>query len=265
MKINIKDWVAKEKKILKGLNQVDGMPFLLVLQIGDDSASNSYIKGKIKDGEDTNTFVDLVKFNKNTHFDKIKNFIVTNGDYYHGIILQEPSGLKKSERAEILSKITDEQDVDGFKTTSRHKACTPAGIMEILKNFYNRPLAGEVAVVVGKGELVGAPLVPMLMKEGCTIISCNSKTPDLAAMTRLGDIVISAVGKKDLIKKEMLKTGAFVIDAGITFDEEGKICGDCDKALYDDQEIWVTTVPGGVGLVTRLMLMKNTRRARKGV
>lgn len=260
MTLDIKQYIADEKAKLKqqgvfGLKK----PSLLILQRGDNPASNSYIKGKIKDGQEVGVIVDLFKTNG---FCQTLDVLSYLGKKYDGIILQEPSGFDETERAEILSLISDKQDVDGFKKTSPHTPCTPAAIMDIISHFYRWELRGKTVVVVGRGELVGKPLVPMLVEEGATVISCNSKTEPLSDYTKMGDIVITATGVPKLITRDMLKDGAFVIDAGIAFDENGKMCGDCDKAMYDDETISITPVPGGVGLATRLQLMKNVYQAR---
>ena len=134
-------------------------------------------------------------------------------------------------------------------------------ILDILEEFYHGD--GKVITVVGRGALVGKPLIPMLVEEGWTVLCANSRTPDLKALTSISDVVVTATGCRSLIKRDMLKDGAFVIDAGITCDENGKLCGDCDKSLYDDETIQITTVPGGVGLMTRLSLIKNVMEAWK--
>lgn len=262
MKINIKDYVAREKKLLEDkINHFLNQPSLLILQQGNDPASNSYIKGKMNDAKECGISVVLFKTDS---AEKILDFAVRNREYFDGIILQEPHNLPLTYVDQIFGNMEDYQDVDGMDAMSVHTPCTPKGIMEIIAEFYPKEdIAGEVVVVVGKGKLVGKPLVPLLMESGCTVISCNSKTADLAKYTKMADIVISAVGKENLITRHMLKDGAFVIDAGITFDKDGKLCGDCDKAIYDDEQIAITTVPGGVGLTTRLALMKNTFEAFK--
>lgn len=259
MALDIKQYIADEKTKLKQEGALKlKKPSLLILQRGDNPASNSYIKGKIKDGQEVGINVDLFKTNG---FCQTLDALSHLGEKYDGIILQEPSGFDETERQEILSLISDTQDVDGFKKTSVHTPCTPAAIMDIISNFYRWDLRGKTAVVVGRGALVGKPLVPMLIDEGMTVISCNSKTDPLEEYTKMGDIVITATGVPKLITRNMLKDGAFVIDAGIAFDENGKMCGDCDKAMYDDETISITPVPGGVGLATRLQLMKNVFKA----
>ena len=260
MKINIKEWVKQEKeKLAEKLGKKTFKPSLLILQMGDNPASNSYIKGKMADAAQCGIEAILFKTN---NFAQMLSFVKNNHSYYDGIILQEPCGLEESQRNLILSYISELQDVDGFKQNSCHPACTPMGIISIIKTFYpETDLHGVTVAVVGRGELVGKPLIPMLVSEGCTVISCNSKTKNMAEMLKMADIVVSAVGKNNLITRDMLKDGVFVVDAGITFDENGKLCGDCDKAMYDDDTIAITTVPGGVGLTTRLSLMVNVVNA----
>lgn len=258
MKLDVKSYVAQEKEKLKQeINNLDFVPSLLILQRGNDSASNAYINGKMRDGEDLKLKVDLFKTNNPK---SILEYLQKNARNYKGIILQEPSGLTTAERDRVLELICDSQDVDGFKTTSLHKPCTPAGIMGIIEHFYSESLKGTTVVVVGKGALVGKPLVPMLMEKGATVISCNSATNPLAAYTKMGDIVVVAAGVPGLITRDMLKDNALVIDAGISVDAMGRLHGDCDSSLYDDENIRVTPVPGGVGLTTRLQLMKNVVR-----
>lgn len=258
MKIDIRQYVKKEKEELKNIIETNPCaigPRLLVLQVGNKKESNSYINGKWNDGEEIGIEVTLVRFAPKDAATRIKKYLLEFMHEFDGIILQEPSGLNDSERKNILKMIAAHKDVDGFKEDSWFNPCTPAGIMEILDVFYKEE--GMVVTVVGRGPLVGAPLIPMLVKDGWTVLCANSRTSDLKALTSMSDVVISATGCRNLITRDMLKDGAFVIDAGIAFDEKGKICGDCDKSMYDDETIQITTVPGGVGLMTRLMLMKN--------
>lgn len=259
MKINIKDYVAREKEEIRKCKDVYYPPKLLILQLGNDPASNSYINGKMNDAKECGIVATLFKTDS---YKEMLSFVSSNHSNYDSFILQEPSGLTEQERKKIYKCFTSKQDVDGFKKDSDHSPCTPQGIMDVIAEFYPKEdLHGETAVVIGRGELVGAPLVPMLIEKGCTVISCNSKTKNLEELTKIADIVITAVGKQNLVTREMLRDGAFVLDAGITFDENGKLCGDCDKKLYDDPQIAISTVPGGIGLTTRLALMKNVCRS----
>ena len=257
MRINIKDWIQEEKENLK--EEILIPPSLLILQVGNAAESNSYVNGKLNDCAEIGIKTTLHKISKIDAFLELKTFLDKEGHKYDGIILQEPSGLLEDEREIILDLITNGQDVDGFKINSFYDPCTPAGIMEILKHFYKKD--GKIVTVVGRGALVGKPLIPMLVEDGWTVLCANSRTPDLKALTSMSDVVITATGRHALITRDMLKNGAFVIDAGIAFDDNGKMCGDCDKAIYDDPDIEITTVPGGVGLTTRLQLMKNVIKA----
>lgn len=266
MRIDIKSYAQELKQALRYrvITAAAPYPQLLIVQIGDNPASNSYVKGKLKDAEEIMVKADWAKFN---NYNSAYNYISKLGYQYHGIILQEPSGLSDAERTQILNLIEPGQDVDGFKLTSPYTPCTPAAIMDIITHFYNndsKDLKGTVVTVVGRGELVGKPLIPLLVAAGATVICCNSTTPDLKQFTSVADIVVSATGKPMLITRDMLKDGAFVVDAGIYVDENGKLHGDCDKAMYDDPNIQITTVPGGVGLMTRVHLMKNVEKSRKG-
>ena len=263
MLLNVKEYVKQEKEKLK---RQDGEPVrrMLIIQVGDNPASNAYIKGKIKDAEELGHQAMLMKFPDGVSANTVYDFIERNEKSYDGIILQEPANittlkgvLHPKTKADIIELIHDWKDIDGFKKTSCHKPATPRGIMEYAAALGYENLQGKVVAVVGKGKLVGEPLVPMLMKKGATVISCNSKTPDLGKMTRSADIVIAAAGVRGLIQNNMIESGTIVIDAGINVDENGKLCGDCDPALYDRKNVDITPVPGGVGLLTRLALMKN--------
>ena len=263
MKIDIKDWVnGCLKPELK--DKIDSHPMLrrprlLIIQIGDLPQSNAYVKGKLADAKEVGISASLFKISadEGAAFEIVHNFLKKNVESYDGVILQEPSGFSDGQRKILLELIGPDKDVDGFLPNSDFQPCTPKGIMRIIKSYWGKP-NGMTAVVVGRGALVGFPLSSMLIKEGFTTIVCNSKTPDLKEKTLQGDIVISAVGKRNLITKDMVKPGALVIDAGIDFDENGKICGDCDKTMYaDDFNAGVTPVPGGVGLMTRYELMEN--------
>ncbi|MCC8068747.1 MAG: bifunctional 5,10-methylenetetrahydrofolate dehydrogenase/5,10-methenyltetrahydrofolate cyclohydrolase [Ruminococcus sp.] len=256
MRIDVKEYVKEQKDYLKTTCPKK----LLIIQVGNNVASNKYVQGKIKDCEEVGYRATLIKYPELVPASTIYTYLKTFGASYDGIILQEPANIYETSTSystqDIIDLIDPKQDVDGFKVNSKHKPCTPLGIINFLHRYYGK-LEGSVITVVGKGKLVGAPLVPMLMKEGATVINCNSKTADLASMTQLADIVVTCTGHPRLITKNMLSEGAIVIDAGIAFDENNKMCGDCDPALYDDKDVFVTTVPGGVGLLTRVTLLQN--------
>lgn len=257
MVINIKEWVDERKKEIAEQN--NNSPSLLILQLdNEDYSSDSYTKTLVKDMQECK--IDATVF-KTTNSDKMVNFVKKAMiEEYDAVMVQNPWRLPEDVRNIIFSNITPKQDVDGLTENSLYEPCTPCAIMEIIKNWFpKKDLKGIIVAVVGKGELVGKPLVPMLMDQGATIISCNSQTKDIPALTRQADIVISATGCEYTIMNNMVKDGAFVVDAG--FSRPGM--GDCDPCMYENEKIAITSVPGGVGLMTRLMLIQNVIKAAK--
>ena len=259
MILDVKDYVKQEKEKIKK-KVAEPVRKMLILQVGDNPASNAYIKGKIKDAEELGHRAVLAKFSADTTVDEVYAFLEDNVTKYDGVILQEPANFSAysiKKKSDILNLIPDFKDIDGFKRTSRYSPATPRGIMDYLDYIGCGDLRGQVVAVVGKGKLVGEPIVPMLMKKGATVISCNSTTPNLGKMLLQANIVIAATGVRGLIKNEMISDDTIIIDAGINVDEQGKLHGDVDPVLYERDYVQVTPVPGGVGLLTRLSLMKN--------
>lgn len=254
MKIDVKEFVERRKKKLK---ELEIKKTLLILQVGNEAASNAYIRGKKRDCEEVGFEVKHITFREGVYVEEVIKCIEELYDKVDGIILQEPANVI-GDKMKILDAIGRDKDIDGFLPDSNFKPCTPLGIVNLLKDIRGTiGLKDEVIAVIGKGNLVGMPLVPMLMKKGATVIACNSSTPDLRAMTRQADIIVAATGVRNLLTRDMVKAGTIIIDAGIATDENGKLCGDCDKKMYDDDTIFITTVPGGVGLVTRVTLLEN--------
>lgn len=259
MIINVRDYVAAEKEKLKQVIKDNNLqPRLMIIQIGDNPASNSYVKGKIKDCEEVGIEVILEKheedwFYQNGNLSELQEAILK----YDGIIVQLPieNHLLKQEIYDMISPL---QDVDGL-IYDTHKPCTPLGIMRLIEHL-GVDLKGKVVTVLGKGSLVGKPLIQMLMNEGVTVISCNSKTKDLNNWMKQSDIIVAAAGVPNLVTKWGISGETIVIDAGINF-VNGKMCGDVDKQLYDSALVHVTPVPGGVGLLTRLTLLQNVVNA----
>ena len=262
MIINVRDYVAAEKEKIKRVIKDNNLqPHLMIIQVGDNPASNSYVKGKIKDCEEVGIEVTLEKheedwFYQNGNLSELQEAILK----YDGIIVQLPieNHLLKQEIYDMISPL---QDVDGL-IYDVHKPCTPLGIIRLIEHL-NIDLKGKVVTVLGKGSLVGKPLVQMLMDEGATVISCNSKTKDLNNWMKQSDIIVAAAGVPKLVTKWGISGKTIVIDAGINF-VDGKMCGDCDKQLYDSALVHITPVPGGVGLLTRLSLLENTVDAAEG-
>jgi methylenetetrahydrofolate dehydrogenase (NADP+)/methenyltetrahydrofolate cyclohydrolase len=185
-----------------------------------------------------------------------------------GILVQMPLPSQVDSKR-ILLTVSPEKDVDGFHpcnvgnlVTGRPgpKSCTPAGIIRML-HHYQIPIAGRHAVVVGRSDIVGKPMAMLLLQAGATVTICNSKTRDLAAHTRDADVIVAAVGKRNIITADMVKPGAAVIDVGMNRDDNGKLCGDVDFNGVKEVAGYITPVPGGVGPMTITMLLINTLEA----
>ena len=240
------------------LDSITGYGHLAVISVGNDPASQSYIKGKQKDCE-------LVGF-KFTHYPfpedaNLESLVYTinklnNDDSVTGIIVQLP--LPAHLDADTICKcVTPEKDVDGFVPGSPFKPCTPEGIVYLMKREMG-VLAGKHAVIIGRGKLVGKPLQKMLLDADMTVSVCHSKSckGDIYSLASNADALIVAVGKPKAIGFAFLNDGCIVIDCGVNRDENGKLCGDVAYCNVDR----ITPVPGGVGLLTRAMLMKHVER-----
>lgn len=252
-------------KIKNIIAEDDYAPILHIYQVGDNPASNAYIRGKLRDCEEVGIEAELIKLPKNITEDELNNKILEdyNWEYVDGIIVQLPLP-KHIDPKNII--IPDELDVDGFNSTSPFQPCTPLGVMKIFDSIgYN--LDGKNVLVCGQSDIVGRPLVDMLIKRHCNVISVNSTgTPmkDTALELRMVDVVISAVGKRNFITTRGLDRVEVCIDVGINYDENGKQHGDCSDAVYNMDGIKVTPRIGGVGLMTRAMLLYNVCVAKYG-
>lgn len=240
-------------------------PTLAVIQIGDDEASNIYIKTKAKACEYVGINFIHIKFEENTLEQEIVNKIIelNNDSYVNGILLQLPIPLKFNQY-KLLNLINKAKDVDGltdinmgmlFKGNNNLIPCTPNGIIKLLEE-YNIDLEGKHAVVVGRSNLVGKPLAMLLLQKNATVTICHSKTKNLEYFTKQADILISAVGKKDLITKDMVKEDVIVVDVGMNR-VDGKLYGDVAFEDIKDIASYITPVPGGVGPMTVAMLLYN--------
>lgn len=243
-------------------------PTLAVVLVGDDPASQIYVRNKEKDCQECGilckTYSLVEKTNEETLLDMIDNL---NGDpAVDGILVQLPLPQHIDE-ARVLERIDPSKDVDSFNPVNvghlhQGKAngflpCTPAGIMELLKKYGIDP-AGKHAVVVGRSNIVGRPMAELLLQADATVTICHSKTQDLQDICRQADILILAVGKPGFITADMVKLGAVVVDVGMNRNKEGKLCGDVDFDSVTERASFITPVPGGVGPMTRAMLMNNT-------
>lgn len=240
-------------------------PCLTVIQIGNDEASNIYIKSKEKACNEVGINFKHVKFSEFDEENEVINKIIelNNDPYVNGIIIQLPLP-KKFNESKLLNLINKNKDVDGlteinsgklFKDKNNLVPCTPLGIIKLL-DHYNIDLEGKHAVIVGKSNLVGKPLAILLLQRGSTVTITHSKTVDLKSFTKQADILICAVGKKDLIKEDMVKENSIVIDVGINR-VDGKIYGDVDYINIKDKVSYITPTPGGVGPMTVAMLLSN--------
>ena len=246
-------------------------PCLAVIQIGEDSASNVYIKAKEKACNEVGIYFKHIKYNEDAKEKEIINKIVelNNDEYVNGILLQLPIPPKYSAER-LINYIARNKDVDGLTDVNVGKlinnkkcliSCTPQGIIELLKH-YEIELEGKNVVVVGRSNLVGKPLISLFLNNNTTVTVCHSKTNDLKFYTQHADILVVAVGSKHLITADMVKAGAVIVDVGINRDDE-KIYGDVDFENVKDKASYITPVPGGVGPMTVAMLLKNVNECYK--
>ncbi|MDE6060673.1 MAG: bifunctional methylenetetrahydrofolate dehydrogenase/methenyltetrahydrofolate cyclohydrolase FolD [Clostridia bacterium] len=253
----------------KGLKNEIG---LAVIFVGDNPASQVYVRNKIKACEEVGMKSFLCKLPEDSTYEDVAKTIEdlnANPDV-SGMILQLPIP-KHLDENKLISLIAPEKDVDGCTAAQKGRmwtgrdslvACTPYGVMKLL-DFYNIPLEGKNAVVVGRSNLVGKPMAQLLLDRNCTVTICHSRTQGLADITRRADILVVAIGKAKFLKADMVCEGAVVIDVGMDRDENGKLCGDVDFENVADKCSYITPVPGGVGPMTVTMLLANTVKAFK--
>lgn len=244
-------------------------PCLAVIQIGDDAASNTYINAKAKACDEIGIYFKHIKFTEQTKEIEVINKILelNNDEYVHGILLQLPlpEGFNSDK---LINYIARNKDVDGLTDINLGKlynnkpcliSCTPQGIMKLLENE-NIELEGKNVTIVGRSNLVGKPLIGLMLNKNATVTVCHSKTENLAKHTKNADILVVAVGKKHFIKENMVKDDAIVIDVGIN-KEDNKLYGDVDFDKVKSKVKKITPVPGGVGPMTVAMLMTNVINA----
>lgn len=254
-----------KNKIKNIIAEADYAPILHIYQIGDNPASNAYIRGKLRDCEEVGVEANLIKLPENITEDELNNKILEdyNWEDVDGIIVQLP--LPKHINPKNIC-IPDAVDVDGFNSTSPFQPCTPLGVMKIFDSI-GYDLDGKNVLVCGQSDIVGRPLVDMLIKRHCNVISVNS-TGSAIKTTAIGfgivNVIISAVGKRDFISTFDLFDTDVCIDVGINYDENGKQHGDCTDTVYDMKDVKVTPRIGGVGLMTRAMLLYNVCVAKYG-
>ena len=245
-------------------------PGLAVILVGEDAASAVYVRNKVKDCEESGIRSVLQRLPAQTSEPELLARIqALNSDpAIHGILVQLPLPAHIDTRR-VIETISPEKDVDGFHVASAGALmtgqpgflpCTPYGVMRLLEHAGTR-LAGAEAVVVGRSNIVGKPQALLLLQADATVTICHSRSRDLAAHTRRADVLIAAVGRARMITGDMIKPGAIVIDVGMNRDEDGKLCGDVDFDSAREVAGAITPVPGGVGPMTRAMLLVNTLEA----
>ena len=247
-------------------------PGLAVILVGDDPASRVYVSGKERDCAECGFLSFEHKLPADTTEQELLGLIDRlNGDgAVDGILVQLPLPRHLNEE-KVLNAISPDKDVDCFHPVNVGKMvtgqpvflpCTPAGVMEMLR-AYEIPVAGRHCVVLGRSNIVGKPMATLLLAQSGTVTICHSKTPDLAAFARQADILVSAVGRTGLVTADMVKEGAVVIDVAMNRNAEGKLCGDVDFTAVEKKASYITPVPGGVGPMTRAMLMENLLTAAR--
>lgn len=262
VKEEVKEKVQQLKK--RGIT-----PGLAAVLVGDDPASHVYVKNKVKDCQETGIFSEKILLDKETPEAEVIRTVemLNERDDIHGIIVQLPLPPHIDE-FRVIEAIRPEKDVDGFHPVNQGLLligrdglfpATPSGILKML-DYYGIELEGKKAVVIGRSNIVGKPMAVMLIQRSATVTVCHSRTRDLAEETRQADLLVVAVGRARMVGADMVKEGAVVVDVGINR-VDGKLVGDVDFEAVSQKASYITPVPGGVGLMTRAMLLKNTVKA----
>lgn len=257
--ISCKDYVAQEKENIK--EKTKNKEYVLhIFQVGDNPASNSYIKGKMKDCEEVGIKAVLHKYSEddcNSLYSDIRKIDndMDDLDISGGIFLQLPVPEDISP-VKVIGSISPWYDVDGFRQDSCYDPCTPMGIVDWLE-ANNIDLCGKNVCIIGRSDIVGKPLAKMMTDKDATVTLCHSKTVNLEEHMKMADIIVAAVGKAKFIHDIDLLRRPILIDVGINRDENGKLCGDVDYDNMLGTCKYITPVPGGVGLLTRISLLKN--------
>ncbi len=244
------------------------LPKLVVILVGNNPASLSYVSGKEKACLEIGMANDMVRLDENTSEAELLKLIdeLNHDDEVDGILVQLPLP-KHMDEHKIVHAIDPSKDVDGFHPFNVGQlmlqedtfvACTPKGIMRILESIGMKDLSGKEAVVIGRSNIVGKPVAQLLMNANATVTVCHSRTANIQEVCKRGDIVVAAIGKARYINSDWIKDGAVVIDVGINRDENNKLCGDVDFDDVVEHASYITPVPKGVGPMTIAMLMENT-------
>lgn len=253
-------------------NFTNRLPHLVVILVGDNPASKSYVSGKEKACVQIGIKSTIIRMDENISEKELLNKIIelNNDDEVDGLLVQLPLP-KHINEDKVINTISVDKDVDGFHPSNVAKLhlgedcilpCTPKGIITMLKSV-NVNINGAHAVVVGRSNIVGKPVAQLLLDENATVTICHSKTKDLKKMVIDADIVVAAIGRPMTITADMVKDGAVVIDVGVNRLESGKLVGDCDFEGLKDKASYITPVPGGVGPMTITSLLENTLQIYK--
>ena len=274
--INGKELAAKIRANLKidvdELKKKGIQPKLAVIMVGNDKASAVYVKNKSRACEEIGIEYEEYLLKKETTMEELLNLIekLNNDKKINGILLQSPIP-NHLDINEAFKKINPQKDVDGFNPINVGKlslgqdtfvACTPYGVIRMLDS-YNINIEGKNAVIIGRSNIVGKPLIQCMLSKNATVTICHSKTQNIKEITKKADIIVAALGKEKFVTKDMVKEGAVVIDVGINRTEEGKLVGDVDFENVKEKASYITPVPGGVGPMTIAMLMENVVKASK--
>ena len=265
----VKEDLKIEVDKLKGK---DITPKLAVIMVGEDEASKVYVRNKSKACDQVGVSFEEFLLPENITEKELFDLIdrLNEDDTINGILLQSPIP-KHLDQNKAFRRISPDKDVDGFNPVNVGDlcigndcfiSCTPFGIMKILE-YYNIDIEGKNAVVLGRSNIVGKPMVQCLLAKHATVTVCHSRTKNLKSITSNADILVVAIGKPKYVKADMVKEGAVVIDVGINRNEEGKICGDVDYKEVLPKVSKITPVPGGVGPMTIAMLLYNLVKATK--
>lgn len=263
----VRDEVASRTAALKARGL---QPQLNIILVGEDPASQVYTRHKVNDSTETGLGATLERYPADLpEAQLLARIDALNRDpAVHGILVQLPLP-RHMDTHKVIEAISPAKDVDGFHIASAGALmigtagfwpCTPYGCLKMLEHI-GYDLRGKHAVVIGRSNIVGKPMALMLLQKNATVTICHSGTQDLGAITRQADVIVAAVGKRNVLTADMVKPGAVVIDVGMNRNDAGKLCGDVDFDGVSQVAGWITPVPGGVGPMTRAMLLVNTLEA----
>ena len=281
MSARVLDGIAVAKQIREELRpRIDAFtsragrpPGLGIVLVGEDPASEIYVRGKLKSAGESGLRADLERLPADASLPQLLAVVdrLNRSDAHDGILVQSPLPKAMGPGAErrVFDAVDPAKDVDGFHPLNVGRlvqnreslvACTPSGVIELLERS-GVGMAGAHAVVIGRSDIVGKPMAILLLHRNATVTICHSRTVDLPRLAAQADILVAAIGRAAFVTREFVKPGAVVIDVGTNRDEHGKLCGDVDTAGVAEVAGWISPVPGGVGPMTVTMLLVNTLEA----